>query len=104
MAHVLLTSSADLAPENRPYAFDELQRMQASAQYDTFGVHQVTDDPARADIILFVENIGTTTHYFREVRHHPFYRSYPEKCSARSGSTPRHVPYSNAPVRSCPRN
>jgi len=80
MAHVLLTSSADLAQQQRPHAFDELDRMRASAQCDKFGIHQLTDEPARADIILFIENCGTTAHYVHEVRHHPFYREYPEKC------------------------
>lgn len=80
MASVLLLSSASENDSSRPHPYDELNRMRESAKNDKFGVHQCTDDPEEADIILFVENCSTFDHYFNEVRGHPFYQNYPEKC------------------------
>jgi len=79
MALVLLTSAAPPDDPTWPYPYDELERMERSAAEDKYGVHQTTDDPAQADIILFVENSGTIRHYFR-LRKHAYYRNFPEKC------------------------
>ena len=45
---------------------------------DRFGVHQLTDDPEAADVILFVESYGGGWH-FERVRRHPWTRRYREK-------------------------
>jgi hypothetical protein len=70
---VLITSAyADSQPIS---AFREIARR------DRFGVHHLTDDPERADVILFVEN--SQYHYdafFRVLRRHPWVREHPEKC------------------------
>jgi hypothetical protein len=79
MADVLLLSSAPSA-STRAYAFDEVDRMRKSAAHDKFGIHDVTDDPKTADLILFVENCGTIPHYLQEVRRHPHYRKHTQKC------------------------
>lgn len=79
MAKVLLTSTAPPNDPARKYPYDELNRMKQSAQCDKFGEHSLTDSPERADIILFVENCDTIRHYF-EVRSHPYFKEYREKC------------------------
>lgn len=79
MANVLLTSTAPPDKPSRPYPYDELHRMKRSASRDKFGVHAVTDDPAAADIILYVENCDPIQHYF-EVRRDRYYRQYPDRC------------------------
>jgi len=80
MASILLLSGADPKAPGRPHALDPLGRMCEAAASDRFGVHHVTDDPETADVILFVENCGTFEHFFREVRQHPYYRAYRDKC------------------------
>src|SRR5689334_11211228 len=53
--------------------------LRESAEQDPFGRHQLMEDPHEADIILFVENHSHDP-YLLSVRHHPLYRSLPEKC------------------------
>ena len=53
--------------------------LQASAARDRFGVHQLTEDPEAADVILFAETYGAGWH-FERVRQHPFTRKFREKC------------------------
>jgi hypothetical protein len=79
MASVHLLSVAARSAAPWPYAFDDLQRMHRSAAADRFGVHRLTDDPAAADIILFVENCDPARHYL-EVRRHPVYRAHRDRC------------------------
>jgi hypothetical protein len=79
MASVLLTSAAPSNDPSWPHPYDQVDRMRASAAQDKFGVHTLTDDPATADVILFVENCSPIRHYLF-VRHHAYYRSFPEKC------------------------
>jgi hypothetical protein len=79
MATVHLLSAATRAPSPWEYALDDLNRMRRSAARDRFGVHTLTEDPGRADVILFVENCDPTRHYL-EVRRHPVYRQYRDKC------------------------
>jgi len=78
MAIVHLTSSSLYVDMDRTYALDELERMKSSASSDRFGVHSTTDDPAIADIILFVENCDTLTHW-RELQDAPIYPRFVEK-------------------------
>lgn len=79
MASVLLTSAAPSNDSTWPYPYDQLDRMRKSAARDKYGVHQLTDDPAAADVILFVENCSPIRHYLY-VRRHPHYRTFAEKC------------------------
>lgn len=65
--------------------------MLAAARLDRFGVHRVTDDPATADLILFVETSGGAGFYFERVLRHPVYRRFREK-SYLFCSTDRLVP------------
>jgi hypothetical protein len=71
--------SAFPGPPIDPYNFAFLW-LRESAEQDPFGMHQLTDDPDKADIILFVENHGHDDPYLLSVRHHPVYRRFPEKC------------------------
>ena len=79
MARVHLLSVAPHAASPWPYALDDLNRMRQSAAADGFGVHRLTDDPAEADVILFVENCDPARHYL-EARRHPVYQAHQEKC------------------------
>lgn len=79
MAEILLTSTAPPDDPARPYPYDELHRMERSAENDAFGEHRVTGDPAQADIILYVENCDPIQHYL-EVRDDAYYEAFPEKC------------------------
>jgi len=79
MATVHLLSAAAHSASPWAYAFDDLHRMRRSAAADRFGVHALTDDPAAADVILFVENCDPIRHYF-EVRRHPVYRALADRC------------------------
>lgn len=79
MASVHLLSVASRAQPPREHALDDLDRMRRAAQQDRFGVHRTTDDPEAADVILFVENCDTITHYFEALKH-PVYRAHAEKC------------------------
>lgn len=79
MASVLLHSIAPSDDPTWPYPYDELNRMKRSAERDKYGVHQLTEDPDRADIILFVENCNTIRHYLN-VRSHSFFVNHREKC------------------------
>jgi hypothetical protein len=51
-----------------------------SAREDPFGIHQVTDDPATADLILFVEQHPPQDPYALSILWHPVYRRYRDKC------------------------
>lgn len=79
MATVTLLSTAQTVDTHRDYPLDELQRMQDAAAADRFGLHHCTDDPAAADVVIFVENCSTIEHLL-EVRAHPVYRAHREKC------------------------
>jgi hypothetical protein len=76
-AHLL--SAFPGPPTNRDnWAFIWLRE---SAEQDPFGRHTVTDDPAEADIILFVENHAHSEDpYLLGIRHHRIYRAFPNKC------------------------
>lgn len=49
-----------------------------SAGLDPFGVHSLTEDPAEADLIIFVE-LGGEGLFAEWVRHHPWVKRYREK-------------------------
>lgn len=78
MAHVLIVSSSSEFP------FDIWRHgteflLRHSAELDPFGQHHLTDDPEKADLILFAEQ-GTAGKFVEMVRAHPLYRRYPQKC------------------------
>ncbi len=57
----------------------DLEQMLDSARVDRFGDHEIVDDPAGADLILFVETSWAAGHYFEKVRRHPVYREHRSK-------------------------
>ncbi len=74
---LLLTATADSdRSEGHRAPFETLRRC---AEDDRFRAHSLTDDPAAADVILFVESYGAGWH-FERARRHPFARRYREKC------------------------
>jgi hypothetical protein len=91
MASVLLLSAA---PEDRtrfPHGYEELDKLRELASRDRFGIHGLTDEPAEAEVILFVESTANAGPYFERVRRHPVYRRWRSKCFLFS-STDRVVP------------
>jgi len=64
-------NSVDLHSRN------DFKRLVASVPYDKFHKHELVEDPHRSDIILFV---GANFEDHRDVRAHPFYRQFKEKC------------------------
>jgi hypothetical protein len=75
LASVLLISAAPVDPEESTAHLD-LQQMRASAAVDRFGVHRVVEEPAEADLVLFVETSGGAGHYFERVLRHPVYKAH----------------------------
>jgi Exostosin family len=78
MARVFLLSAT---PEDDRTDFNLAPLLEArkSAAVDRFQVHSELDDPATADLIIFVEFYGGGW-YFERVRQHPLVRRYREKC------------------------
>jgi hypothetical protein len=70
----------------------DLEQMRDSARADRFGVHQLVEDPAAADLILFVETSWAAGYYFESVRRHPVYREFGPRCFLFS-ATDRVVPF-----------
>jgi hypothetical protein len=54
--------------------------MRAAAASDRFGVHELSDDPDEADLVLFVETSTCAGPYFESVRANPVYREHRRKC------------------------
>lgn len=79
MASVHLLSAAAPDHERPEIAFHDLRQMQACADADRSGAHRTVEDPARADVVLFVETHWAAGHYFGRVREHPVYRELPAK-------------------------
>lgn len=78
MALVHLLSAASQA-ERTAYNLAALRSLQRSARLDRFGVHQLSDDAAAADLILFAELYGAGLH-FEAIRRHPLVKRYRDKC------------------------
>ncbi|HEX3437970.1 MAG TPA: exostosin family protein [Pseudacidobacterium sp.] len=74
--HLVSVYGDEKYDKNVHYALEALKR---SAVLDIYGVHTLTEDPAEADIILFVE-MGIIGMFAEPVRAHPLYHRYPEKC------------------------
>lgn len=92
MATVHLLSAAPVDPERYPKAFVDLEQLLACAGSDRFGIHELTDSPLDADLIIFVEVSGNAGYYFEKVRRHPVYRRFMDK-SYLFCSTDRFVPF-----------
>jgi len=76
LAKVFLTSATDLDDEHGRL---ELSFLQESAAKDRFGVHVTTDDPERADIVIFVEREDAAGSQQESVLAHPLYHAFKEK-------------------------
>ena len=81
MAKVLLLSAAPNIRDADPTYNAPLKRLLACVPRDRFGVHQRVDDPAAADLILFVE-YRAAGRYLHDARSHRFALRYPEKAFA----------------------
>ncbi|MGH2952446.1 MAG: exostosin domain-containing protein [Solirubrobacterales bacterium] len=79
MASVHLLSAAREGAGAHPKARLDLEQMRAAARADRLGLHDVVEDPRRADLILFVETSVAAGHYFELVRAHPIYREFTSK-------------------------
>ncbi len=78
MARVLILNSA------RPAPFDPLEHgaallLKHGAELDQYRVHELTDRPEEANIILFAET-GRCGRFAERVRAHPIYRKFRERC------------------------
>lgn len=71
--------SPDDDPSVPDYAHDDLRRLRRFAGLDRFGAHTLTDDPATADLILFVERAHAPGSYMQANRRHPYAHDYPNK-------------------------
>jgi exostosin family protein len=78
MAQVLLLSATP-ADDETDFNLAPLLELQRCAELDRFQTHRLTNDPAAADIIIFVEFYGGGW-YFERVRRHRFARELREKC------------------------
>jgi hypothetical protein len=92
VASVYLLSAAPSGPGRHPKALLDLEQMRASARVDRFRAHEVVDDPAAADVVLFVETSAGAGDYFQRVRAHPIYRKLRSK-SYLFSATDRIVPF-----------
>jgi len=79
MARVLLLSAAPGIRADDPTYNAPFKRLSACVPRDRFGVHALTDDPAAADLILFVE-YRPAGRYLHSTRSHVFAQRYREKC------------------------
>ncbi len=78
MARVHILSSSRPAPFD-PFDHSGVFLFRLSAELDRFGVHQLTEDPQDADIVIFAET-GRCGDFAERVRVHPVYRRFSEKC------------------------
>jgi len=64
-----------------PTKWSYLPRFKELAQMDRFGEHQLAEDPAEADVILFVDARHEHNDWrFKALRQHPLARKFPRKC------------------------
>ena len=88
MPKVCLRSIAETGPAPEPGFLLELNRLRTLAARDRTGRYQLTDDPAAADFILFVESSrydGPSGFYFEGIRRDPVYRRFRDKSLIHSG-------------------
>ena len=91
MAKVHLLSVELGSTENAAWRLGAYRSMLASQRADRFQVHALTDDPAAADVILFLEVPSEKTDMLR-LRRHPLVRRFREKCFL-SDSSDQAIPY-----------
>jgi hypothetical protein len=94
MARVHLTSVTDGRPETPEVDRFPVRHLRACAAQDRRRRHQLEEDPAGADVILFVEGNRDLAGgpFFSEVRAARLYQRYPERCFLHSG-VDRVVPF-----------
>jgi hypothetical protein len=87
MASAFLTSVTDDRKDAQEVHLFPVRHVRACAALDRHRRHQVVTDPARADVILFVEGHGDDAvgPYFGEVRGSPLFRRYQDRCFLHSG-------------------
>ena len=68
------------APPDAPPPADGTIPLRASQRADRFGAHTLTEDPASADLILFVRTLGHDGAVFFRLLAHPLVRRYRAKC------------------------
>src|SRR2546421_9642933 len=78
MAKVLLLSVAPVQAGD-DYNRGAYRRLRESARVDPCREHSLTDDPDKADLILFADLYGAGA-YFQSVRRHPLVKKFREKC------------------------
>jgi hypothetical protein len=79
MAKVLLHSVALEDPRISQWMQGAYRLFTESAGIDPFGVHELTHDPEKADIIVFAE-LGSQGIFEERVRRHPLVKRYRDKC------------------------
>ena len=82
MAKVHLHSVAEALPGVDPAFGSDVRALRELARRDVFGRHALTDDPAEADLLLFVESArdgGPAGIHFEGVRRDPLYRRFRDK-------------------------
>jgi hypothetical protein len=79
LARVLLHSVSLTDTKIDPWHQGGYRLLTESARSDRFGLHQLTDDPQQADIIVFVELAGHGL-FAELVRRDPYVKQYREKC------------------------
>ncbi|MGC8549293.1 MAG: exostosin domain-containing protein [Acidobacteriaceae bacterium] len=78
MAAVKLAFSAPPTPFSQ-WKHGAYFLLKHSAEIDSFGVHHLTEDPEKADLILFVE-MGESGSFAERVRANALFRRYRDKC------------------------
>ena len=82
MIKVHLHSVAEALPEVDPAFVSDVRQLRELARRDRFGQYTLTEDPAEADLLLFVESArddGPAGMHFEGVRRDPLYRRFREK-------------------------
>ena len=54
--------------------------LKESQKLDPFKIHEITEDPEEAEIIIFAEHHPDHDRYFFEVLKHNIYKKYKKKC------------------------
>lgn len=90
MSSVFLLSAASIESDD-PKALLDLEQMRQAAHADRLGSHGLAEDPAEADLVLFVETSSAAGRYFERVRRAPIYREFAPK-SYLFSSTDKVVP------------
>ncbi|MES2462234.1 MAG: exostosin family protein [Armatimonadota bacterium] len=76
---MLLTSVFSDVRDQYVWAAGPLTRLLESASADRFKIHTLTDDPEKADLILFAEMADLGHYMMTDVLSHPLYKQYSNK-------------------------